>query len=527
MYLAEACGHDQDVRRDAESLALREVGVVTSNAVNGRPALATGTLMGIYRIVEQIGAGGMGEVYRAHDAKLRRDVALKVLPQALAADRDRLARLEQEARVLAALNHANIAHVYGLEEFNGTRAVVMELIEGDTLADRIARGPIAFTDALAIAGQIAAALTAAHDQGIIHRDLKPANVKLRSDGTVKVLDFGLAKVLRVGEDSTATEPGSMVGTAAYMSPEQASGKPVDRRADLWAFGAVLMEMLTGRRVFDGASVPHVFSAVLTSEPNWSTLPEGTPLPVRRLLTRCLAKEPARRLDSAAAARLDLDEATGKLPESVAASAPSPRMSRREVFAWTTAAALGIVAVTVPLAVSAPRPAIAPLPEIAFEIQSVRSVVYGDDPGFAVSPDGTRIAFVAANEGRSQLFVRALNDVSATPVPGTAEASWPFWSPDSKSIGFVAYESLKRVDLTGGEPEPIGSAGDLLTFRGATWTRADEIVFSSSISAPLLMIRATGGDVRPLTRPSGAGDRQPFVLPDGRHLLFTRSGPGAE
>ena len=336
-FLAEACGGDEDLRREVESLLAQPgVGVVTSMVVDARPALASGTVIGAYRIVEQIAAGGMGEVYRAHDTKLGRDVAVKVLPPTLANDRDRLARLEREARLLAALNHPNIAHVYGLEESNGTRALVMELVEGETLAERIARGPVPITEALPIARQMCEALEAAHDHGIIHRDLKPANVKVRPDGTVKVLDFGLAKVVDTAAPSTAgasptqraaaTLPGLILGTAAYMSPEQASGKPVDRRTDLWAFGAVFMEMLTGRQVFGGESVSHVLAAVLTAEPEWSTLPPATPGGIHRLLRRCLHKDRRKRLDSAAVAALEIEDASGTAePWSHSFGTPSPAM----------------------------------------------------------------------------------------------------------------------------------------------------------------------------------------------------------
>jgi serine/threonine protein kinase len=281
--------------------------------------LAVGARIGVYEIVAPIGAGGMGEVYRAHDQKLGRDVAIKVLPQSFVADPDRQARFEREARLLAALNHPDIAQVYGLEESHGVLGLVMELVEGDTLADRIARGPIPIAEALPIARQIAEALAAAHEQGVIHRDLKPANVKVRPDGSVKVLDFGLAKWIEPAAAADAlnsptlsarsTQQGLILGTAGYMSPEQATGKPVDRRTDLWSFGVVLMEMLTGRSVFRGDAVPQVLAAVLTSEPEWNSLPSGTPDGVRRLLRRCLERDPKRRLDSAGVARLELEEVT--------------------------------------------------------------------------------------------------------------------------------------------------------------------------------------------------------------------------
>jgi serine/threonine protein kinase len=283
-------------------------------------ALRSGTRVGPYVITAQIGVGGMGEVYRATDTKLKRDVAIKVLPDALAHDPERLARLQREAQVLASLNHSHIAAIYGIEDADGACALVLELVEGETLADRIARGSIPLDEALPIAKQIAEALEAAHEQGIIHRDLKPANIKVRADGSVKVLDFGLAKAMDPAGASTAnatmsptmsmhaTQAGIILGTAAYMSPEQAAGKAADKRSDLWAFGVVLLEMLTGRRAFDGETVSHVLASVLKDEPSWAALPTDTPASLRRLLRRCLEKEPKRRLDSAGAARLEIDEA---------------------------------------------------------------------------------------------------------------------------------------------------------------------------------------------------------------------------
>src|SRR5438128_3141555 len=279
-------------------------------------ALSAGTKLGPYDIVAPLGAGGMGEVYRARDTRLNRDVAIKILPEAFAADPERLARFTREAQTLAALNHPNIAHIHGLEESNGVRALVMEFVEGEDLALRIARGPIPLDDALPIARQIADALEAAHEQGIIHRDLKPANIKLRPDGILKVLDFGLAKAMEPASETSvnamtsptlsihATQAGIILGTAAYMSPEQAAGKPVDKRSDLWAFGVVLMEMLTGRPVFTGETVSHVLASVLKSDPDWTALPANTPAPIRRLLRRCLNRDRKGRLADAADARLE-------------------------------------------------------------------------------------------------------------------------------------------------------------------------------------------------------------------------------
>ncbi len=321
--------------------------------------LTPGARLGPYEVVALLGVGGMGEVYRARDAKLNRDVALKVLPESLAGDPDRLARFRREAQVLAALNHPNIGHIYGFEDSGATHALVLELVEGPTLADRIAQGPIPIADALPIAKQIADALEAAHEQGIIHRDLKPANVKVREDGTVKVLDFGLAKALAPEGASAAadamnsptltahaTQMGMILGTAAYMSPEQAAGKSVDKRSDLWAFGVVLLEMLTGRQTFAGETVSHVLAAVLKDEPDFTPLPPNTPASIRRMLRRCLEKDRKRRIADAADARLEIDEAlTGSTDVSSAAGVPPRQSTRREQAAWALAGILALVALT--------------------------------------------------------------------------------------------------------------------------------------------------------------------------------------
>jgi serine/threonine protein kinase len=325
--------HNTDPALHEQVLAILEDQVSVSRIVQSA-ALALGTQIGPYEIVEAIGAGAMSEVYRAKDHKLGRDVAIKVLPVVFAGNRDRLARFEREAQLLASLNHPHITQLYGVEEGDGHRALVMELVEGETLADRVRRGPVPLADALPIARQVAEALEAAHDHGIIHRDLKPANIKVRSDGTVKVLDFGLAKVVDpIGTSNAvnsqalsagATADGLILGTPAYMSPEQACGKPVDRRTDLWAFGVVLMEMLTGRRAFWRDSVSHVLAAVLTAEPDWSTLPPATPAGIERLLRRCLQKDSRKRIDSAAVAAFEIDDASSGVPE-----AQTDRQSLRE------------------------------------------------------------------------------------------------------------------------------------------------------------------------------------------------------
>jgi serine/threonine-protein kinase len=382
--------------------------------------LGPGTRLGAYEIVALIGSGGMGEVYRARDRRLNRDVAIKVLPADVAADHDRLARFEREAQVLASLNHPNIANVYGVDDSSGPPALVMELVEGPTLADRIAQGPIPLNEALPIARQIAEALEAAHEQGIIHRDLKPANIKVRPDGTVKVLDFGLAKAFDPAASSGAgatmsptlsihaTQAGIILGTAAYMAPEQARGKAVDKRADIWAFGCVLYELLTGRRAFDGDDMSTTLAAVLKTDPDWSALPPATPPRISRLLGRCLLKDPKDRLRDVGEARFAINDVlSGAAEESV----PSPTVHRtpwwrRAMPAMVSAAGVGLV-VGVAAWTLKPPPSV---PVVRFPIVLPEETISGPyAPQLALAPDGMRVAYVTT---RSRLYVRALNEMDA-------------------------------------------------------------------------------------------------------------------
>ena len=396
--------------------------------------LTPGTTLGPYSVTAKIGEGGMGEVYRARDTTLDRDVAIKVLPDAFASDPERLARFEREAKVLASLNHPNIGAIYGLERSGDTRALVLELVEGPTLADRIKQGPIPIDEALPIAKQIADALEAAHEQGVIHRDLKPANVKVKDDGTVKVLDFGLAKALDpspTGDPSqsptltaAATQMGVIMGTAAYMSPEQASGETTDKRSDIWSFGVVLFEMLTGQRLFTGKTVSHVLGAVLQLEPRWDALPVPTPQPLRKLLRRCLQKDRKHRLRDIGDALTDLDEALTAQPTDETAHAPIAQPA-----GWRQALplALGISAVIAGLAVwSLTRPGPTPVRPLT-PIPLTPPPNVGMIPGFglAVSPDDRTVVFVS---GRQQLYRRSLSQLDAVPIPGTANAWLPFFSP---------------------------------------------------------------------------------------------------
>jgi serine/threonine protein kinase/Tol biopolymer transport system component len=499
--------------------------------------LSAGARLGPYDILSPLGAGGFGEVYKARDTRLDRAVAIKILPSA---DPELKARFEREAKAIAALTHPHICTLYDVGHQDGTDYLVMEYLEGETLAARITRGPIKIDEALKIAIEIADALDKAHRAAIVHRDLKPANVMLMKGGA-KLLDFGLAKLhqpaaavtgFSVGAAVTTppvTAQGSILGTLQYMSPEQLEGHDADARSDIFAFGVLVYEMVTGRKAFEGKTTASLIAAILEREPPAiATLQPLAPVSLDRIARTCLAKLPDDRWQTAHDLRLELQWVNANLPDPGPASASSRRMSRREAVAWTVAAVLGIGAVTVPLVIGIYRPALPRPPEIVFDIQSVRGVVPGDDPGFALSPDGTRVAFIAAIQGRTQLFVRPLNSVSATVVPGTADAFYPFWSPDSKSIGFFAFGSLKRVDLAGGQPETIASVGGMGSAHGATWTLTNEIVFSPFNISPLFLVRATGGDARPITKPAGGlSHRHPSILPDGRHLLFSVVGAAPE
>jgi Tol biopolymer transport system component len=470
--------------------------------------LTPGARLGPYEIVSAIGKGGMGEVYRATDTSLKRQVALKVLPAALAGDAQRLARFQREAELLAALNHPNIAAIFGIDRSGGVPALVMELVDGEDLVQAIERGPLPVRDALIIARQIAEALEAAHDHGIIHRDLKPGNVKVRSDGTVKVLDFGLAKAMdpTSRSDVEMTMPGTIIGTSSYMSPEQARGRPVDRRADVWALGAVLYEMLTAQRAVREDE----------GEPDWSALPSGTPAGVRKLLRRCLARDAKKRLDSAAVARLEIEEAlNATAPESGAGTA----LRTNGRVAWGIAAA-SLLALFAALAAWAPWLPDAAVPEMRTDIVTAAT----DDPAsFALSPDGRHIVFSASGDGTLRLWLRALGATTAQPLVGTEGGRNPFWSPDSGSIGFFTDTALKRFDLAGGAPQTVAPAS---SGTGGTWTSDGFIVFAPSPSSPLMRVSAAGGAAAAVTMfgPQQIGHRWPYALPDGQRFLFYAGGP---
>jgi serine/threonine protein kinase/Tol biopolymer transport system component len=492
--------------------------------------LAPGTRLGAYEILSFIDEGGMGKVYRASDTRLKRDVAIKVLPESFAAEPERLARFQREAEVLASLNHLNIAHVYGLEQADGVQALVMELVEGPTLADRIAQGPIQVDEALAIAKQIAEALEAAHERGIIHRDLKPANIKVRKDGTVKVLDFGLAKAIEPTSGSrasatmspTITSPamtgvGVLLGTAAYMAPEQARGKTVDKLTDIWAFGCVLYEMLTGKRAFPGEDVSETLATVIKGEPDWNRLPANTHGAVRRLLRRCLQKNPHERLHDISDARLEIQEAQ-TTPDREVTIIPTPAsVHRRERVAWTllALATLALVALAVPATLYVRRT----VPEPVITRLDVVTPPTPDAFSFALSPDGRQLVFVANGEKGSQLWLRPLDQTTLQPLANTEGALYPFWAPDGRAVGFFADGKLKRINLTDGAVQVLADAP---VPRGGTWNVEDIIVFAPATNGALMRVAARGGVATPVTQvASGQGShRWPQFLPDGRRFLFS-------
>jgi Tol biopolymer transport system component len=501
-------------------------------------SLPAGTRLGPYEILAPLGAGGMGEVYRARDTRLDRTVAIKILPDAFANDPERLARFEREAKMLAALNHPNIAQIYGIERLStgSGQALVMELVEGEDLSARIGRGPIPIDEALAIARQIAQALEAAHERGIIHRDLKPANVKVRHDGAVKVLDFGLAKGFDAASQSgdamnsptitsPATQLGTIIGTAAYMSPEQARGKATDRRADVWAFGVVLLEMLTGQRAFKGDEISDVLASVLKDAPAFDSLPAATPKAIRRLLRRCLEKDRSRRLDSMADARLEIDDALAAAPEERPALAA-------DRFTWARALPWAVAAIAVAVAASATlRRNTEDQPSVLYaSIDAPAGHVLGEAEGLlslptrtpmVFTPDGRSLIVHATASGKQQLFLRALDTGDVRPIAGTEGAHVPFVSPDGKWIGFWAANELRKVPIEGGQPITICPLRSRLGPNGASWGSDDVIVFGDDTTWRLMKVVASGGIPAPVG-PAPESDRQhvtPVLLQGGRRVLY--------
>ncbi len=475
-----------------------------------------GKTLGHYQITSQLGKGGMGEVFQAKDQVLGRDVAIKVLPEEFARDADRVARFQREAKLLASLNHPNIAAIYGLEESAGTNFLVLELVEGETLADRIRTGPIPVEESLKLALQIAEALEAAHEKGVIHRDLKPANIKVTSDGKVKVLDFGLAKAF-AGEQSNvnlsnsptlselATQQGVILGTAAYMSPEQARGKAVDKRTDIWAFGVVLYEMLTGRQLFMGESVSDSMAAVLTKVPEWQLLPAGSP---NSLLRRCLEKDPKRRLRDIGDAVLEPELAT------------TPDPARPPVYRHPLMWALAVIAVAALAYALWNRPSSIPKAVVRLSIPLPPDQELTDSP--AISPDGQTIAYISRRgTDEPQLYLRRLNSMESNSVAESAGASQPFFSPDGKRIAFFAHGQLFKAEVAGGSPKKVADAPYPF---GGTWNEDGTIIFTAGLNSGLLRISANGGTPESLTKPDGAGKGYahgwPQSLPDGHSVLFT-------
>jgi len=493
-------------------------------------ALTPGTRLGVYEVKAQIGVGGMGEVYRARDSRLQRDVAIKVLPEAFAQDADRLARFEREARTLAALNHPNIAHIYGLEDANGVKALVMELVEGPTLADRTAHGPIPLDEVLPIAKQIAEALEAAHEQGIVHRDVKPANVKVRADGTVKVLDFGLAKALDLAPASdlsqspTITSPamtrmGVIMGTAAYMSPEQARGSVIDSRTDIWSFGVVLYEMLTGKTLFEGPTVSDTLASVLRADLEWGRLPSGLPPPVRTLLGRCLQRDPKRRLQHIGDARIEIEE----LQSNRGVSTPTPNAPRR----WTlvVAAALLSAAVVGLFALFLRPPSPESGPPTRFVINTTSGAPLARTSPLALSPDGRQLAYLVGLGEKHLLFHQSLDVFDSRPLEGVGNPAIPFFSRAGDAVGFYSHSAggeLQQVRLSGGAATRLLDVGEELW--GASWGDDGTIVYSPEWGQPLRIARLAMAEPTNLTRmdvAAGEGAHLwPQILPGNRAVLFT-------
>ncbi len=513
----------------------------------GTMPLSPGTRLGHYDVTALLGEGGMGQVWQATDTQLNRQVALKILPDAFASDPDRLARFTREAQILASLNHPNIAAIHGIEEAEGTRALVLELVEGPTLADRIAKGPIPLDEALPIAKQIVEALEAAHEAGVIHRDLKPANIKVRPDGTVKVLDFGLAKAFQTnttdpsGPDSAtvsaATEIGRVFGTVPYMSPEQAQGKVVDKRADVWAFGAVLFEMLTGTRPFVGDTVVETLVRVIDHEPDWTTLPDSVPPVLGTFLRRCLQKDLKKRVRDIGDMGLAMEGAfevplSSRGEGSVAGSTPS-----RPVALVATAAVVaglvvgvltgrawfgglsdvpsqGIARLTVTIAPEQHLSGGLALEEAEFARQRPSRT------SFVLSPDGRELVYSASSGESSRLYRRLMAEGRATPIPETEGASSPFFAPDGESVGFFVDTQLKRMSLQSGEVRTVSTSGPEFINHGASWTVRDTILLSSGDA--IYEVPSNGGLLVRLTDPGSADGRPlryPELLPDGRAVLY--------
>jgi serine/threonine protein kinase len=532
-FLAEACA-DPAIRREVASLLAHRdrspslldrsgLDVVADLIADTHGEALVGCTIAHYQVTSLIGAGGMGIVYRARDARLNRDVALKVLPADYAGDSDCLARSEQEARLLASLNHPNIAAIYELEESEGLRCLVLEFVEGETLAERLKAGPLRLKEALTVCSQIADALEAAHDRGIVHRDLKPGNVMITPAGSVKVLDFGIGKMLAPGAASGSARGvdtasvGAVLGTPSYMSPEQAGGKPADKRTDIWAFGCLLYELLSGRKAFDKRTVTETVAAVVEQEPEWNALPANIPAAIDDLLRRCLHKDPRWRLRDIGDARIVIADQYAPHRE----RAPSERWPSRTLLIGIASIAIAVAIAAVVTRSSRPLP---PARELRLDVATPPTA---DPVSLALSPDGQHIVFVAADEDRSRLWLRSLHSDSPRPLARTDNASCPFWSPNSASIGFFADGRLKRIDLDSGAVHDIVDALSC----GGTWNREDTILYAGPLFGPISRVSARPGtqsasaraDVTRIDRPSHGSHRFPQFLPDGRRFLYYVAG----
>jgi serine/threonine protein kinase len=560
-FLVHACGDDQELRDEVESLLSNEgasalidssIWDLADDLLPSDLGLAPGAQVGPYRIEGVLGAGGMGQVYRARDTKLNRDVALKVLPDVFTDDPKRLALFTREAHMLASLNHPGIGGIYGLEDTGAVHALVLELVDGPTLADRLERGPIPLDEALLIANQIAQALAAAHDRSIIHRDLKPANVKVQDDGTVKVLDFGLASHAEWsptavdgqqarGDSASTNNQGSRVdqlkspavsqvgvvlGTAAYMSPEQVKGRALDKRSDVWAFGCLLYEMLTARRAFAGSDFDATLASVLKQDPEWQALPPDLPESIRTLLARCLTKDRRQRIADMAIVIYVLDEggrpSSGTKGAALRSRVPRPHLAAAAMWLALGALLSGVVGWTI----LQPRTRETPGPTRLSLVTSAEQPLsfHGINTDIAISPDGGDVVYRSGNATEWQLLVRPLRDLQARPLPNTTSGSAPFFSPDGKSIGFAGGAQLKRT-AAGGGPATLICRIVGAALRGAHWGPNDTVVFADSDPATgVLSVPASGGQPKVLTTPDAAqGERDhwfPFMLPNGRGVLFT-------
>jgi serine/threonine protein kinase/Tol biopolymer transport system component len=551
-FVRDACRDDEALRQEVESLLaqpsstedfLGETAFAMAPGLVGNPGepTLTGQKLGVYDILDLLGVGGMGEVYRARDTKLDRDVALKVLPPLFSADPERLARFEREARLLASLNHPNIAAIYGFEQTAGVHALVLELVDGPPLAERLERGPLPTPEAVRIARQITEALEAAHERGVVHRDLKPQNIKVKPDGTVKVLDFGLAKAaMAAAQDADAsptsrtpidrTREGTVLGTTSYMSPEQCRGRAVDKRTDIWAFGCVLYEMLTGRPLFGEETTSDTLAAVLKQEPDWRALPADAPPGIRSLLRRCLDKDPVDRLHDIADARIEIQEAiAGPAVMPPAGSQPSAAPWTR-MIPWVVVAGSVVLALLVLQRWWRPTGSPGSVTRLDLVLPVGVELVTVYPPAMVLSQDGTRVAFVGAFRGSRQLYTRRLDQFETVPVRGTENANAVFMSPDGRALGFITADlALKRVSLSDGLVTTIEHDAEFST--GAAWGPDDHITFVRA--GALWQVPASGGPAKQLTT-LDSGKREllhawPHVIAEGRALLFasiTGSSRGA-